>query len=161
MPLLRRRASLSTIRQQIIGINQKVPIHDGRYVRYINLDNAATTPTLRPVLDKVLEFLPWYSGVHRGSGYKSLVSTAMYDDARMRIARFFNGPDIVAIFARIPKPSTWWQPACSSGRKICLNHPDGASPTTCPAGSQGHRADVLADGSLDEERFEKSPSIWD
>ena len=46
MPLLKRRLSLDTIRQQVIGINQKVPVYDGRYVHYVNLDNAATHPRL-------------------------------------------------------------------------------------------------------------------
>ena len=99
---LGRNLSLSTIRQQIIGINHKVPICSGKRVRYINLDNAASTPTLKPVLDRVLDFLPWYSGVHRGSGYKSLVSTATYDAARIRIAQFFGAdPDYhIVIFGK-------------------------------------------------------------
>ena len=99
---LGRYLSLSTIHQQVVGINQKVPIYNGQRVRYINLDNAASTPTLKPVLDHVLAFLPWYSAVHRGSGYKSLVSTVTYDAARTRIAQFFGAdPDYhVVIFGK-------------------------------------------------------------
>lgn len=39
--------------------------------RYVNLDNAASTPALHVVADAIAEFLPFYSGVHRGTGYKS------------------------------------------------------------------------------------------
>lgn len=36
--------------------------------------------------------MPWYSSVHRGSGYKSRLSTEMYEDAR-RIVGDFVGAD--------------------------------------------------------------------
>ncbi|NLY30201.1 MAG: aminotransferase class V-fold PLP-dependent enzyme [Firmicutes bacterium] len=166
MPLLRRRASLSTIRQQVVGINQKVLIYNGRYVRYVNLDNAATTPTLRPVLDKVLEFLPWYSGVHRGSGFKSLVSTAMYDDARMRIARFFNAdPDYhVAIFCKntteainLVAARLQFQPGDMVLTTLMEHH---SNDLPWRRVARVIRADVLADGSLDEEDFEKKLSLY-
>ena len=61
---------------------------DGRLAPYINLDNAASTPPLRDVLDAVQRFLPYYSSVHRGAGFKSRVSTAAYDEAHDTIARF-------------------------------------------------------------------------
>jgi hypothetical protein len=41
--------SLRTLRARIVGIDEKVPLLDGRFVRYINLDNAATTPPLGDV----------------------------------------------------------------------------------------------------------------
>lgn len=85
----RRRLTLANIREQVIGINAKVPIFGGKRVRYVNLDNAATTPTLKPVLQQIEDFLPWYAGVHRSTGHKSLVSTTVYDEAREIIARFF------------------------------------------------------------------------
>ena len=53
---------------RIVGLDLELPLLDGRLARYINLDNAATTPPLRDVLDAVLRFLPYYSSVHRGSG---------------------------------------------------------------------------------------------
>ena len=73
---------------RIVGLDLELPLLDGRLARYINLDNAATTPPLRDVLDAVLRFLPYYSSVHRGSGVKSRVSTAAYDEAHHTIARF-------------------------------------------------------------------------
>jgi selenocysteine lyase/cysteine desulfurase len=55
---------------------------------YANLDNAASTPPLRAVRDAVHELADSYSSVHRGTGYKSLLSTALYEEARHRVARF-------------------------------------------------------------------------
>jgi cysteine desulfurase/selenocysteine lyase len=75
-------------RERIVGLDTPTPLLDGRLAPYINLDNAATTPPLREVLDAIVRFLPCYSSVHRGTGYKSRVSTAVYDDARATIARF-------------------------------------------------------------------------
>ena len=73
---------------QIVGLELELPLLDGRLARYINLDNAATTPPLREVVDAVLRFLPYYSSAHRGAGAKSRVSTAAYDEAHDTIARF-------------------------------------------------------------------------
>ncbi len=77
-----------TIRQQIVGINQPVPLLNGEQRTYICLDNAASTPSLRPVLDKVNEFLLWYSSVHRGTGFKSQLATWAYEEARQIVLRF-------------------------------------------------------------------------
>ena len=43
---------------RIVGLDLELPLLDGRLARYINLDNAATTPPLGDVLDAVLRFLP-------------------------------------------------------------------------------------------------------
>jgi selenocysteine lyase/cysteine desulfurase len=69
-------------RSRLVGADRPVPLLDGRHVRYINLDNAASTPALRSVVDTIEEFLPYYSGVHRGTGYKSRLSTAVFEQAR-------------------------------------------------------------------------------
>ena len=75
-------------RARTVGLGQEVPLLDGRLVPYISLDNAASTPPLRDVVDAVQRFLPYYSSVHRGAGFKSRVSTAAYDDAHETLARF-------------------------------------------------------------------------
>src|SRR5439155_19317234 len=66
-------------------------------------DAAASTAALVSVRDRVETFLPWYSSVHRGAGYKSRVATASYEEAREAALRFAGrdpeGPD-VAIFCR-------------------------------------------------------------
>jgi cysteine desulfurase/selenocysteine lyase len=74
----------------IVGIDQQVPLLNGPSGRYVNLDNAASTPAFQYVQSKVDEFLPWYSSVHRGSGFKSLLTTEVYEQARAAVARFLN-----------------------------------------------------------------------
>lgn len=85
-------SEITHIREQIVGIEQQVPLLDGRQRTYINLDNAASTPALRDVMDTVNSFMNWYSSVHRGTGFKSRVATQAYDDAR-RIVGDFVGAD--------------------------------------------------------------------
>jgi cysteine desulfurase / selenocysteine lyase len=75
-------------RERIVGLENKLPLLDGRLVPYINLDNAASTPPLWDVLEAILRFLPYYSSVHRGRGLKSRISTAAYDEAHEIIGRF-------------------------------------------------------------------------
>lgn len=76
------------LRGDIVGVETKVPVLDGSERRYVFLDNAASTPTFRTVLRVIEEFLPWYSGVHRGTGFKSLLATEVFDHAHERVARF-------------------------------------------------------------------------
>lgn len=76
------------LRQRILGVDQEVPLLDGRSVPYVNLDNAASTPPLVDVVRAMNQFLPFYSSVHRGTGFKSRLSTVAYDDAHEIIARF-------------------------------------------------------------------------
>jgi selenocysteine lyase/cysteine desulfurase len=75
-------------RHRIVGLDREIPLLDGRMVTYVNLDNAATTPPLREVADAVHAFLPYYSSVHRGSGFKSRLSTMVYDQAHDAVGRF-------------------------------------------------------------------------
>jgi selenocysteine lyase/cysteine desulfurase len=56
--------------------------------RYISLDNAASTPALRSVQDAVNRFLPYYSSVHRGTGFKSQLATHTYEQARAIVMEF-------------------------------------------------------------------------
>lgn len=78
----------TNLRGRIVGINQEVPLLDGSLVQYVNLDNAASTPSLVDVMETVNEFMPFYSSVHRGTGFKSRLSTIAYDRAREVIAEF-------------------------------------------------------------------------
>lgn len=79
---------LQGLRRQLVGIDVEVPLLAGGTRRYVNLDNAASTPTFRPVLDKVDEFLRFYSNVHRGEGFKSQIASWVYDEARAIVSRF-------------------------------------------------------------------------
>lgn len=79
---------VAALRSQIVGIDRLVPLLDGSLKPYVYLDNAASTPALRPVQEKVNELLEWYSSVHRGSGYKSLLTTHAYEHSRQIVADF-------------------------------------------------------------------------
>lgn len=80
--------TLNDLRSDIIGIDTMVPLLDGTQRRYVFLDNAASTPTFRSILKCIEDFMPWYSGVHRGTGFKSLVATELYDHAHDIIGNF-------------------------------------------------------------------------
>ena len=75
-------------RQRFVGLDLPVPRLNGSRQPYINLDNAASTPPLRRVRDGVNEFLDYYASVHRGTGYKSQLSTWAFEQARQRTLRF-------------------------------------------------------------------------
>ncbi len=76
------------LRDRILGLDEQVPLLDGRRVPYVNLDNAASTPPLQDVMDELSRFMPFYSSVHRGTGFKSRLSTEVYERAHSTIAEF-------------------------------------------------------------------------
>jgi selenocysteine lyase/cysteine desulfurase len=79
-----------------------VPCIDGHERPYLSLDAAASTPALPEVAEAVAQFLPWYSSVHRGAGWKSQMATAAYEEAREAALRFAGraGRDDIAIICR-------------------------------------------------------------
>ena len=66
----------------LFDVDQPTPRLDGSLQLYINFDNAASTPPLRAVEAAVRGFMPWYSSVHRGNGFKSRLATHAYERAR-------------------------------------------------------------------------------
>jgi selenocysteine lyase/cysteine desulfurase len=64
---------------------------DGVERRYVNLDAAASTSAFPSVMTAVEEFVPGYSSVHRGAGYKSRLATAAYESARATALAFAGG----------------------------------------------------------------------
>lgn len=78
------------LRESVVGVDVKIPLADGRYKTAINFDNAATTPPFRSVMQQINNFAPWYSSVHRGAGFKSVLSSNMYEQARTIISKFVN-----------------------------------------------------------------------
>jgi len=71
-----------------VGTEVHVPVSDGRRLRYVDLDQAATTPAFRSVRDTVDRFLDWSASVHRGAGFKSRLSTEVYEQAREVVGAF-------------------------------------------------------------------------
>ncbi|MFO7676754.1 MAG: aminotransferase class V-fold PLP-dependent enzyme [bacterium] len=79
---------IRALRQELVGLDVEVPVLGGGLRRYVTLDSASSTPTFRPVLEKVDEFLRYYSNVHRGEGYKSQFASWAFEEARGIVARF-------------------------------------------------------------------------
>ncbi|NAZ78057.1 aminotransferase class V-fold PLP-dependent enzyme, partial [Kineococcus sp. T13] len=85
----------------VVGAGTRVPLATGGHVAYANLDNAASAPALRPVAEEVARLLPHYASVHRGAGYLSRVSTALFEAAREQVGAFVGArPDDVVVFTR-------------------------------------------------------------
>ncbi|HTW06376.1 MAG TPA: aminotransferase class V-fold PLP-dependent enzyme [Acidimicrobiales bacterium] len=86
----------------LVGDETLVPCADGEPRRYLSCDAAASTAPFPAVLAAVQEFMPWYSSVHRGAGYKSQRATEAYEGARDSALRFAGreGKDDVAVFCR-------------------------------------------------------------
>jgi selenocysteine lyase/cysteine desulfurase len=86
----------------LVGDGALVPCIDGVERPYAGLDAAASTGVLASVMTRVQDFLPLYSSVHRGAGYKSQVATTEYENAREAALRFAgrDGRDDVAIICR-------------------------------------------------------------
>lgn len=91
----------TVVRPRLVGEEQEVPLVMGGRTRYINLDYAASAPPLAAVARAVAEIQPWYSSVHRGTGFKSQISTAAYEGARQAVHAFLRlRPDDAVIFTR-------------------------------------------------------------
>lgn len=73
---------------RMVGNEQLVPLVNGMQSRYTNLDNAASTPSFQSVMEYLQRFIPYYSSVHRGAGFKSQASTELYDQAHSIVGNF-------------------------------------------------------------------------
>ena len=88
---------------RLVGSGQLVPCLGGVERTAVELDQAASTQAHPAVAARVDEFLPWYSSIHRGAGFRSRRATAAYEEARRAVLAFAgrdaDGPD-VAILCR-------------------------------------------------------------
>lgn len=87
---------------ELVGEDLAVPCVDGIDRPYLSLDAVASTPAVPVVAERVNAFLPWYSSVHRGAGWKSQLATAAYEDARAAAPAFAGRTDTddVAVICR-------------------------------------------------------------
>ena len=76
----------------LVGADLSVPTLSGSWVRYANLDIAASAPALQTVWQTVQELLPWYASVHRGAGFASQVCTDLLESSREDVAGFVGAP---------------------------------------------------------------------
>ena len=80
----------SNYRHLVVGADTKIPLFNGQFVTAINFDNAASTPPFVSVMDEINKFSTMYSSIHRGTGYKSKVSSQLFEEARSIILNFVN-----------------------------------------------------------------------
>jgi cysteine desulfurase / selenocysteine lyase len=85
------QTATSSYRDQFVGLDYLTPTLGGRLSPYTNLDNAASTPALKTVDQAVQGFLQFYSSVHRGTGFKSQLSTHVFEASRHKVIEFVGG----------------------------------------------------------------------
>ncbi len=149
------------MRHRILGLDHEVPLLDGRRVPYVNLDNAASTPPLVDVVRAVEAFLPYYSSVHRGTGFKSRLSTVAYDQAHEIIGRFV-GADLRTNTVIFGKNTT------EAINKLAWRYPLGPDAVVITTQMEHHSNDLpwrprahvvhvraLPDGRFDEDDFDR------
>jgi selenocysteine lyase/cysteine desulfurase len=154
------------LREGIVGIDKQVPLLDGSRRTYTYLDNAASTPAFRGVQKKVEEFLEWYSSVHRGSGYKSILSTEVYDQTRKIVADFL-GADLQSHAVIFGKNTTEAINKLANRMDLvpddivlttALEHHSNDLPWRPKA--RVEYVDLLEDGSLDVEDLYRKLAAW-
>ena len=106
----------------VIGGELRVPLVNGSQTRYINLDYAASAPALTAVAAHITEVLPLYASVHRGAGYASQISTAVYENARVVVGEFVGArPADTVIFTRNTTDSLNLLASVAPGETVVLD----------------------------------------
>jgi cysteine desulfurase / selenocysteine lyase len=152
---------LKSYRERFVGLDVAIPQLNGASTLYTNFDNAASTPALQSVRDGVNQFLDYYSSVHRGTGFKSQLSTWAFEQAREKVLRFVGAdPSVhVCIFGKNTTEAT---------NKLARRLPFQQKDVILSTVMEHHSDDlpfravgkvvhvgVLADGRLDEDDFDR------
>jgi selenocysteine lyase/cysteine desulfurase len=158
----------TSYRTYFVGLDTQVPLLDGSRVPYVNLDNAASTPSLLHVQDTVNRFLQYYSSVHRGTGFKSQLSTHAYESARRQVLDFV-GADSESFFCIFGKNTTEAVNKLArrfpfiSGKDVVLvsmmEHHSNDLPWRAEA--QVVHVNLLPDGRLDESDFDQKLAAYE
>lgn len=138
-----------------------LPLLNGQCAPYITLDNAASTAPLPAVWAALQQFLPYYASVHRGSGFKSRLSTAAYEQAHTIIGEFV-GADLTTNTVILGKNTTEainhlaqrlpWQPDDVVLTTMLEHH---SNDLPWRARAQVIHVRATPDGRLDEEDFDR------
>ena len=118
---------------RVIGADTVVPCADGRARRL-------REPRLRGQHSRDGRrvgcrrgFVPWYSSVHRGSGLKSRVSTAAFEDARDAVAEFVGArADDAVVFVRNTTEAINVLSAALPAGRACSRARSSITPTCFP-----------------------------
>jgi len=154
-------SSNADYRHLFVGLDVLIPILDGECRCYTSLDNAASTPPMKAVQQAVDDFLVYYSSVHRGTGFKSQLSTHAYEQARNMVMKFIgaNANEHTCIFGKNTTEAI---------NKLARRLPfDGRRNIVITSGMEHHSNDLpwraatqvmhvrlTPDGELDEEDFD-------
>ena len=149
------------MRKRILGLDKETPLLDGTTTTYVSLDNGASTPPMIDAVDALNNFMPYYSSVHRGTGFKSRLSTRIFDESREIIAEFVNADlsENTIIFGKN---------ASEALNKLAHSLPSSEDCIVMTTGMEHHSNDLpwrdhykvvhvstLPDGRLDENDFDK------
>ncbi|MGE3288105.1 MAG: aminotransferase class V-fold PLP-dependent enzyme [Pseudonocardia sp.] len=77
----------------VLGADSRTVVADGREVRVVQLNNAATTPPFERTVAEVAEFLGNYGALHRGAGPRARSTVEAVERAIGRIERFLGQPE--------------------------------------------------------------------
>lgn len=165
--IMSKSPSLKNYCDEYIGLEIKVPLLGGGENRYINFDNAASTPAFKAVGQAVNNFLTYYSSVHRGTGFKSQLSTEIYEQARQIVLDFVSADheEHVCIFGKNTTEAI---------NKLARRFPlTGQSNVILTSGLEHHsndlpwraaakvvHIDLTADGRIDENNFDEQLSRY-
>jgi len=152
---------MPTYNARFSGLHIRVPLLCGGERSYINFDNAASTPPLIAVREGVNHFLDFYASVHRGTGYKSQLSTWAYETARHAAMRFV-AADPASHTCIFVKNTT--EAINKLAQRLSLNEDDviltsvmehHSNDLPFRAVAETIHVDVHPDGRLDENDFER------
>ena len=73
---------------EVVGANKLVPLLNNTTVSQVFLDNAASTKPFKAVSEFIAEIEPYYSNIHRGTGFDSAFCTERYEEARRIVGDF-------------------------------------------------------------------------
>jgi selenocysteine lyase/cysteine desulfurase len=78
---------------RVLGTDSRCTLADGRDVRVVQLNNAATTPPFERTVREVQEFLGCYGALHRGAGPRARATVEAVERAVRRIRSFIGQPE--------------------------------------------------------------------
>ncbi len=153
------------MRDKILGLARKTPLLDGSTVTYVNLDNGASSPPMIDSFQALNDFMPFYSSVHRGTGFKSRLSTRIFEEAREIIAQF--------VKADMSKNTViFGKNASEAINKLAHSLPSGDDCVVITTRMEHHsndlpwrdhfkvvHVDILPDGRLDEDDFDRKLAL--
>lgn len=79
---------MNFIAPSVIGATKVVPLLNQTSVSQVFLDNAASTKPFQAVSDFIAELSPYYSNIHRGTGFDSAFCSERYEEARRIVGNF-------------------------------------------------------------------------